>query len=68
VPLSRLSDPSVMPALVAGIHVLLSAHLKTWMAGSSPAMTAAHAAALVPLYSPSTALVMMLRWISFEPP
>ena len=26
-----------MPALVAGIHVLLL--LKTWMAGTSPAMT-----------------------------
>ena len=30
-----------MPALVAGIHVLLpSPHVKTWMAGTSPAMTA----------------------------
>jgi hypothetical protein len=57
-----------MPALVAGIHVLLSAHPKTWMAGSSPAMTAAYATALVSRYNPSTALVMMLRWISFEPP
>jgi len=27
----------VMPALVAGIHVLLAP--KTWMAGTSPAMT-----------------------------
>jgi hypothetical protein len=27
-----------MPALVAGIHVLLAA-TKTWMAGTSPAMT-----------------------------
>jgi hypothetical protein len=29
---------SVMPALVAGIHVFL-ANAKTWMAGTSPAMT-----------------------------
>jgi hypothetical protein len=29
-----------MPALVAGIHVfLIQAASKTWMAGSSPAMT-----------------------------
>jgi hypothetical protein len=57
-----------MPGLVPGIHVLLSAHPKTWMAGSSPAMTAVYAAALVSHYNPNTALVMMLRWISFEPP
>jgi hypothetical protein len=31
-----------MPALVAGIHVFLSAAAKTWMAGSSPAMTKEH--------------------------
>jgi hypothetical protein len=31
----------VMPALVAGIHVLETAQqVKTWMAGTSPAMTA----------------------------
>jgi hypothetical protein len=30
----------VMPALVAGIHVLDRANSKTWMAGTSPAMTA----------------------------
>jgi hypothetical protein len=31
---------SVMPALVAGIHVLiLNTVAKTWMAGTSPAMT-----------------------------
>jgi hypothetical protein len=29
----------VMPALVAGIHDLLFRASKTWMAGSSPAMT-----------------------------
>jgi hypothetical protein len=29
---------AVMPGLVPGIHVLL--HGKTWMAGTSPAMTA----------------------------
>jgi hypothetical protein len=28
-----------MPALVAGIHVLLGVQAKTWMAGTSPAMT-----------------------------
>jgi hypothetical protein len=57
-----------MPALVAGIHVLAFPYLKTWMAGASPAMTAVDMAALVNAYNPSTALVMMLRWISFEPP
>jgi hypothetical protein len=32
----------VMPALVAGIHAFLSAILvKSWMAGTGPAMTAA---------------------------
>src|SRR5581483_11625327 len=36
----------VMPALVAGIHVLLF-HLKTWMAGSSPAMTTERATLLL---------------------
>jgi hypothetical protein len=30
---------SVMPALVAGIHVLQPCNTKTWMAGTSPAMT-----------------------------
>jgi hypothetical protein len=30
---------AVMPALVAGIHVLLFGVPKTWMAGTSPAMT-----------------------------
>jgi hypothetical protein len=29
----------VMPALVAGIHVFGEVQTKTWMAGSSPAMT-----------------------------
>jgi hypothetical protein len=28
-----------MPGLVPGIHVLISKHSKTWMAGTSPAMT-----------------------------
>jgi hypothetical protein len=28
-----------MPALVAGIHVFSDDQSKTWMAGSSPAMT-----------------------------
>ena len=35
-----IADFVVMPALVAGIHVLESRDtLKTWMAGTSPAMT-----------------------------
>jgi hypothetical protein len=29
----------VMPGLVPGIHVFPSARNKTWMAGTSPAMT-----------------------------
>jgi hypothetical protein len=53
-----------MPGLVPGIHVFLF-RIKTWMAGSSPAMTTMRDAAT---YSPNTALVMMLRWISLEPP
>jgi nucleotide-binding universal stress UspA family protein len=32
--------PSVMPGLVLGIHVFGRAQRKTWMAGTSPAMTA----------------------------
>jgi hypothetical protein len=28
-----------MPGLVPGIHVFLGASAKTWMAGTSPAMT-----------------------------
>ena len=31
-----------MPALVAGIHVLKHTKTKTWMAGTSPAMTKKH--------------------------
>jgi hypothetical protein len=31
----------VMPVLVPGIHVLLLDETKTWMAGTSPAMTQA---------------------------
>jgi hypothetical protein len=30
---------NVMPGLVPGIHVLLPENPKTWMAGTSPAMT-----------------------------
>jgi hypothetical protein len=30
-----------MPGLVPGIHALLLGELKTWMAGTSPAMTKA---------------------------
>jgi hypothetical protein len=33
-------DWVVMPALVAGIHVFGAVKSKTWMAGTSPAMTA----------------------------
>ncbi len=32
-----------MPALVAGIHVLLLRQNKTWMAGTSPGMTTSDA-------------------------
>jgi hypothetical protein len=31
----------VMPGLVPGIHVFLRFKVKTWMAGTSPAMTGA---------------------------
>jgi hypothetical protein len=34
-----------MPALVAGIHVFLGKGSKTWMAGTSPAMTVVQVAA-----------------------
>jgi hypothetical protein len=33
-----------MPALVAGIHVFEGTTRKTWMAGTSPAMTLRHGA------------------------
>jgi hypothetical protein len=33
------SEQIVMPALVAGIHVFGAGQTKTWMAGTSPAMT-----------------------------
>ncbi len=35
----EVTADSVMPALVAGIHVLLLDLAKSWMAGTSPAMT-----------------------------
>ena len=40
-PRKRVRRPSVMPGLVPGIHVFLATRprAKTWMAGSSPAMT-----------------------------
>jgi hypothetical protein len=34
-----------MPGLVPGIHVLLSCGWKTWMAGTSPAMTSGNSGA-----------------------
>jgi hypothetical protein len=37
----------VMPGLVPGIHVLL--HKKTWMAGTSPAMTVIDSRQCAPL-------------------
>jgi hypothetical protein len=37
---SQMNYFFVMPGLVPGIHVLLGASEKTWMAGTSPAMTA----------------------------
>jgi hypothetical protein len=38
-PKRKAINLTVMPALVAGIHVFLWRNMKTWMAGSSPAMT-----------------------------
>jgi len=38
--IGSLNPLYVMPALVAGIHVFLWSTSKTWMAGTSPAMTA----------------------------
>ena len=35
----NVSNHIVMPGLVPGIHVFEAAQLKTWMAGTSPAMT-----------------------------
>jgi hypothetical protein len=37
---SRSKNGIASLAYVTGIHVLLAASLKTWMAGTSPAMTA----------------------------
>jgi hypothetical protein len=38
--ISESVSPSVMPALVAGIHVFMAVpRAKAWMAGTSPAMT-----------------------------
>jgi len=39
---------AVMPAPVAGIHVFLDLDEKTWMAGTSPAMTKGTAALALP--------------------
>jgi len=36
---SLINQSHVMPGLVPGIHVFLAANIKTWMAGTSPAMT-----------------------------
>src|SRR5258708_850825 len=36
---SLLAEKFVMPGFVPGIHVLAATKRKTWMAGSSPAMT-----------------------------
>ena len=43
-----------MPALVAGIHVLQQLAHKTWMAGTSPAMTTSGASA-IEIYSGANA-------------
>jgi hypothetical protein len=37
--LSRSNHTPVMPGLVPGIHVFRRGGSKTWMAGTSPAMT-----------------------------
>ena len=42
---------SVMPALVAGIHVFFARPQKTWMAGTSPAMTVSGSSARWPSVS-----------------
>jgi hypothetical protein len=34
-----LPPPIVMPGFMPGIHVFLPSSAKTWMAGTSPAMT-----------------------------
>jgi hypothetical protein len=56
-----------MPGLVPGIHVLLSSHqdvdglVKPGHDGKCVVASRVN-------HSPSTALVIMLRWISLEPP
>ena len=52
-----------MPALVAGIHVFGPA----WQ-DVDGRVKPGHDDGVCALYSPNTALVMMLRWISLEPP
>jgi hypothetical protein len=37
---NEINNRSVMPGLVPGIHVFFHDATKTWMAGTSPAMTA----------------------------
>ena len=39
----------VMPGLAPGIHVFRSATRKTWMAGTSPAMTSSNTKAFPPV-------------------
>jgi hypothetical protein len=40
-----------MPGLVPGIHAFLPAQGKTWMAGTSPAMTSVHTDDLTGLFA-----------------
>jgi hypothetical protein len=61
-----------MPALVAGIHVLLPWRHFLGDQGVDGRVKPGHDGHYVQPrsrnYSPNTALVMMLRWISLEPP
>jgi hypothetical protein len=57
-----LTAERVMPAPVAGIHVFFLAKVKTWMAGTSPAMTtdssiSSHELVIVYLSPPFPALL-----------
>ena len=56
-----------MPGLVPGIHVLLTAGQDV-DARVNPGHDTKVNVCRGDNYNPSTALVMMLRWISFEPP
>src|SRR5256885_14556450 len=48
-----------MPGLVPGIHVLGAARRRTWMAGSSPAMTEKERTSPIAVVMPAVAVVVM---------